>query len=1801
LLWQILLNCSKRKVDAMKKLLILASFICLVQYNFAQIPGTLKWKYQHFGGLITSPAIGNDGTIYIAVDSAVIHAINPDGTRKWEFETHSPEAIFTPPVVDGDGTIYTMSDKLYALNPDKTIKWEFLSGGDGIALGSNGTIYTCQNDYWIGGKIYAINPDGSQKWLFETETAVSKPAVASDGTVYFASDKKLIALYPDKREKWIFQSKSKILSLPVIGYGGIIYIRSQDAVYAINPDGIKKWESVTGTDINSSLSIGPDGIIYGVTNEYKLYAINSDGSNKWIFQIDSSYSGSEASTPAVGNNGIIYVGLGNKLYAISSAGNKIWEFGTGGDIASSSPAIASDGSIYFRSWDGYLYAVNSASTGLADSPWPKLCGNNQNQASNYNEKCPIAKVTESTYSLNNGGQVTLDASPSYDPDGDVLDYLWRIVEKPQGSILTLSDSTSAVITVNIPSGQFVSYRFSLKVADNEDGESWMPLFVNTGKKWEFKTELGIYSSPVIGADGTVYTISDKLYAINADGTKKWDFYTRGYHLAQGFDGTIYVSNSWDDILYAINKDGTVKWEFDINRDINNLAIGPEGKIYVTSYRYNNTYLYAVNSDGTVKWKYETAENIGQPVVGSDGRIYFCSSGRLFAVNPDGKNVWDAKIAQRADYPVFDADGTIYVNAFDMLSALNPDGTIKWEFTAESEFSSTPVIGADGTIYICSEKLYAVNPDGTKKWAFTARDIFRAAPAVGSDGTIFIGSHDSLFYAINPDGTLKNSFKTGGSISSSPAIDSEGTVYFGSSDHTLYAICSESAGLADSPWPKYNKNNQNQASSYNENSPQAIIADKFHLAQLGEQITLDGSLSFDPDGNALSYLWRIAEKPAGSTIALSDSTSSVITINIPDEAYANFRISLTVTDGDDGYSSASVIISTALKWQIDLGGYNANLSPPAIAADGTIFIGADSSLYAINPDGTQRWALHTDQDVENVYAPSIAPDGTVYFGIGKKLYAVNPDGTQKWIYESSGTFSSSPTISFDGSIYIGSRMGWGWLRSGIYAFDPYGALKWEYVGGGVQPCIGSDGTIYASTLDFLGGNQSLQAINADGTFKFTFEQSGDSPAIGSDGTIYIRSDALFALNPDGSRKWKFDTGHWFKASHAIGTDGTVYAGTEDSMFYSITSTGTEKWALKLDYNLKTCPSIGLDGTIFIGAGGDGGFGKFYAINPNGIIKWQVNTSNYIASSPAIAPDGTVYIGSNDGKLTAFNSDCGGLADSPWPKFGKDNSNTSSAYNENCPVAKVAEQHFSVENGGEITLDASSSYDPDGDGLSYLWRVTEMPLEKPAILSDSTSAVTKVTIPGGYPAYYKFSLKVTDNEDGTSWTQCNLNTGKKWEFQNGDYINYSSSPAIGQDGTIYIISDTLYALNNDSSLKWKIGVQGNELAIGSSGIIYVQSSGSELSAFTPSGKLKWTFTGAADIGGHAIGLNDNIYIGFGDKLFAIDSSGTKKWEFATNTNYTSIKAPAISSEGTIYVCSGNKLFALYVNGTKEWEYETEYSISSSPVIASDGTLYIISEGRLLAVNSNGTKKWESLEIEEAYNQPSIGQNNTIYLGSANGIFAFNPNDGAVKWQFRGGRCSGSSPAVGSDGTIFIGTENYYGSRVRFYAVNPDGTEKWRFDETVWGSSSPAIGPDGIIYFTSSHSLYALHSEGGGLADSPWPKYRHDNRNSGNVSTTVPIKDNSIAIPKKFALYQNYPNPFNPKTVISYQLPKISIVELYIYNILGQKVAELVSEKQPAGMYKVEWGATGFASGVYLYRLSAQGETHNFSQSRKLILLK
>ncbi len=96
-------------------------------------------------------------------------------------------------------------------------------------------------------------------------------------------------------------------------------------------------------------------------------------------------------------------------------------------------------------------------------------------------------------------------------------------------------------------------------------------------------------------------------------------------------------------------------------------------------------------------------------------------------------------------------------------------------------------------------------------------------------------------------------------------------------------------------------------------------------------------------------------------------------------------------------------------------------------------------------------------------------------------------------------------------------------------------------------------------------------------------------------------------------------------------------------------------------------------------------------------------------------------------------------------------------------------------------------------------------------------------------------------------------------------------------------------------------------------------------------------------------------------------------------------------------------------------------------------------------------------------------------------------------------------------------------------------------------------------------------------------------------------NIGIPGKFELSQNYPNPFNPSTMINYDLPFDSKVSIKLFDLSGREVMTILNETKTAGYYSVSLNGSNLTSGVYFYRISAEGNGSNFVQTKKMTLIK
>ncbi len=109
------------------------------------------------------------------------------------------------------------------------------------------------------------------------------------------------------------------------------------------------------------------------------------------------------------------------------------------------------------------------------------------------------------------------------------------------------------------------------------------------------------------------------------------------------------------------------------------------------------------------------------------------------------------------------------------------------------------------------------------------------------------------------------------------------------------------------------------------------------------------------------------------------------------------------------------------------------------------------------------------------------------------------------------------------------------------------------------------------------------------------------------------------------------------------------------------------------------------------------------------------------------------------------------------------------------------------------------------------------------------------------------------------------------------------------------------------------------------------------------------------------------------------------------------------------------------------------------------------------------------------------------------------------------------------------------------------------------------------------------------------------NGKFEYSKVVNVNGIT-PSEFSLDQNYPNPFNPSTNISFAVPVKSNVTLEVYNLIGQKVMDLIQGEFEAGKHSVQLNGSSMASGIYLFKLTAVGENGSmFSSSKKMTLLK
>lgn len=277
------------------------------------------------------------------------------------------------------------------------------------------------------------------------------------------------------------------------------------------------------------------------------------------------------------------------------------------------------------------------------------------------------------------------------------------------------------------------------------------------------------------------------------------------------------------------------------------------------------------------------------------------------------------------------------------------------------------------------------------------------------------------------------------------------------------------------------------------------------------------------------------------------------------------------------------------------------------------------------------------------------------------------------------------------------------------------------------------------------------------------------------------------------------------------------------------------------------------------------------------------------------------------------------------------------------------------------------------------------------------------------------------------------------------------------------------------------------------------------------------------------------------------------------------------------------------TKRIALESDSSTVMGLVAASDTSFWVMYSDHMRLMSEKLTPL--SKEYGSVYSD--------IYLG--NGRFLRTSSDVGIVY---GDILSPAGDTLTGRFEILSGAETYAAGRIsegyfivvyraadRIYAKTFDdnGSLRWGPQEIDSGPTStkldPKWGVNGnkvLISWTDARTPGRGYDTYGCLLD---------------IDKITPVAEIHAVVPSDFALFQNYPNPFNPTTTISYEVPRRSHVTIYVYNVLGQKVATVVDGVRSAGNYRAVFDGSRLASGVYFYRLNAG----NYTLTRKLMLIK
>ena len=301
--------------------------------------------------------------------------------------------------------------------------------------------------------------------------------------------------------------------------------------------------------------------------------------------------------------------------------------------------------------------------------------------------------------------------------------------------------------------------------------------------------------------------------------------------------------------------------------------------------------------------------------------------------------------------------------------------------------------------------------------------------------------------------------------------------------------------------------------------------------------------------------------------------------------------------------------------------------------------------------------------------------------------------------------------------------------------------------------------------------------------------------------------------------------------------------------------------------------------------------------------------------------------------------------------------------------------------------------------------------------------------------------------------------------------------------------------------------------------------------------------------------------GGGILLSTNNGTSWSGVSTGLTNSSVHAFAVSGVNLFAGTFGGGVFLSTNNGTSWTGINTCLTNTSVTALAVSGVnLYAATSTGGVFLSTNNGASWTAVNtgLTNPYVDDLAVSGTNLYAGTYDGVF-LSTNNGTSWTQ------------TSMKGTVVTSLAV---SGANLFACTTVGVHMSTNNGTSWREVNTGLTDTNVW----SLAILGANLFAGTMYSGVWKRPLAD--------MVTSVGEFSTYLPTQFSLDQNYPNPFNPLTCIQYSVSEASHVSLKVFNVLGEEIATLAGENKAPGNYRVTWDASGYPSGVYLYRLISAG---------------